>query len=279
MNPRVLAAWSAAGLGLALISTNPFNRAVVLLAALNVTVALTPRHPRLTRALLTIAVAATGAVVLTALFSHTGAHTLLVLPAWIPGLGGAVTLEAIVYGFSIALGLLAAMASLAPLSLVLDPHQLIDALPRRLERTAIVVGTALALVPGLANSVTAVRDAQMMRGWRPRGLRSWAEIVSPVVVGAMESSLQLAETMEARGYGSGFRTRYALPRSGIGDLLVALASALAVALTVVARVIGADPDWYPFPRVTPPPMAPLSLLAALLLLTPVLVWRRPSSIA
>src|ERR1019366_5795941 len=128
----------------------------------------------------------------------------LVLPAGIPVLGGPLTIEAAFFGVSTGLGIAAAVLAAAPLSLVLMPNSLVDALPSALAR----IGTALNLIPGIARSAGEIRDAQRMRGWRPRRIREWPDLAVPVVLTALEGSITLAEAMEARGYGSGTRTHY-----------------------------------------------------------------------
>src|SRR5439155_83909 len=89
---------------------------------------------------------------------------------------------------------------------------------------ATVLAAALAasfnLVPAVARSFTAVREAQLMRGWRPRGPGSWGELVVPVVLTTIEDSIQLAESMEARAFGSGRRTHYAISTWSRLDALI-----------------------------------------------------------
>ena len=123
-------------------------------------------------------------------------------------IGGPLTLEAALFGLSTGIGIAAAVLAAAPLSLVLAPHALVDALPAALARTGAAIGTALNLIPGIARSATEIRDAQRMRGWRSRRVREWPDLAVPVVLTALEGSITLAEAMEARGYGSGMRTHY-----------------------------------------------------------------------
>jgi len=123
------------------------------------------------------------------------------LPDALPLLGGPLTLESLAFGGAIGLGLVAALLSVAPLSLILEPHDVVDAMPAALERTGIAVATSLNLVSGFGRTFTEVRDAQRMRGWKPGGLRSWNEILVPVVLTAIEDSVLLAESMEARAFG------------------------------------------------------------------------------
>ena len=177
-------------------------------------------------------VAAGIAIATTTLASHTGDHAFLVLPSGIPVIGGALTLEAALFGLSTGIGIAAAVLAAAPLSLVLQPHALVDALPRALARTGAAIGTALNLIPGIARSATEIRDAQRMRGWRSRRVREWPDLAVPVVLTALEGSITLAEAMEARGYGSGVRTHYSEQVWSREDVLVAVVAAAAAVLFV-----------------------------------------------
>jgi energy-coupling factor transport system permease protein len=274
MSPRAFAAWSASALVLVLTSTNPTYRALVLLIAVNVLVALRRPDARLRRLFIAVGVAAALAVVLNTVLSHTGVHTLFSVPGQIPGIGGSITVEAVLYGADVALGIAAAVLAIAPLSLVLYPHDLIDAFPHALQRTAAVIGAALNLVPAVVRNAVSINEAQRMRGSGGTRLRDWHAVAAPVVLSALEDSLQLAEAMDARGFGSGTRTRYATAGIGAGDVAVMACALAAAVLTVVARAGGAMPDWYPFPVATVPPVAILPVTACVLLATPLVVWRR-----
>jgi energy-coupling factor transport system permease protein len=273
VNPRALAAWSVSGITVALASGNPVYRGLVLLCALNVLVAL--RRPDVSLRGLTIAlvVAALVAIVVTTL-AHTGAHAFLVLPAGIPVLGGPLTLEAALFGASTGVGIAAAVLAAAPLSAVVMPNSLVDALPSALARTGAAIGTALNLIPGIARSATEIRDAQRMRGWRPRRVREWPDLAVPVVLTALESSITLAEAMEARGYGSGARTHYTDVVWRRGDVAVCVVAPAAAIIFVLLRVTGTIADWYPFPAVSVPPVNVLGVACCLALAIPALVWRR-----
>lgn len=274
MNPRALAAWSLSGVAIALSSGNPVYRTLVLLCALNVLLAL--RRPEVSlRGLLTaLLVAAVIAITVTTLSSHTGAHALLTLPSGVPIVGGPLTLEAAIFGASTGIGIAAAVLAAAPLSLVLMPHSLVDALPSVLARTGAAIGTALNLIPGIARSATEIRDAQRMRGWRPRRVREWPDLAVPVVLTALEGSITLAEAMEARGYGSGARTHYGSQVWRISDVAVTAVAALAAVVFVGLRIAGVVGDWYPFPDVTVPTMNVIGVACCLALAVPLLVWRR-----
>jgi energy-coupling factor transport system permease protein len=274
MNPRSLGAWALSGVTIALATGNPVYRVLVLLCALNVVMALRRPGVSLRGLLIALVVAAAIAIVTTTLASHTGDHAFLVLPSGIPVIGGPLTLEAALFGLSTGIGIAAAVLAAAPLSLVLEPHALVDALPAALARTGAAIGTALNLIPGIARSATEIRDAQRMRGWRSRRVREWPDLAVPVVLTALESSITLAEAMEARGYGSGVRTHYTEEVWHRGDVVVAVVAVVAAALFVALRIAGVISDWYPFPDATAPPVSIAGVACCLALAAPLLVWRR-----
>ena len=98
-----------------------------------------------------------------------------------------------------------------------------------------------------------------------------------MVLTAIEGSIQLAESMEARGYGSGPRSHLRRPRLEAADWLLVAASGLSALLFGASRATGFASDWYPFPTLTPPQVAALPIAACLLLFAPVLTCRWPAS--
>ena len=274
MNPRALVAWSVSGITIALASGNPVYRVLVLLCALNVLVALRRPDASLRGLSIALVVAALIAVAVTTLASHTGDHAFLALPAGLPVIGGPLTLEAALFGASTGIGIAAAVLAAAPLSLVLMPNALVDALPSVLARTGAAIGTALNLIPGLARSASEIRDAQRMRGWRPRRIREWPDLAVPVVLTALEGSITLAEAMEARGYGSGARTHYGETAWRRADIAVCVLAPAAAVCFALLRVFGVIADWYPFPDLSVPPIDVFGVACCLALAVPALVWRR-----
>lgn len=274
INPRALSAWSAAALVVVLTSTNPVYRALVLLVALNLLLSLRRPDAALRWLFIAVGVASALAVLFNILLSHTGAHIIVMLPDQIPGIGGPITTESVIYGLDVALGLAAAVLAVAPLSRVVHPHDLIDAFPRPLQRTAALTGAAVNLVPAVARNAVAISEAQRMRGRGGTRFRDWHAAAAPIVLSALDDSLQLAEAMEARGFGSGRRSRFAIARLDMPALMVIAGAVSALVLTVVARSTGALADWYPFPVARFPDVAVLPAIACALLAVPLLAWRR-----
>ena len=268
MSPRTWLIWSLAAVTVAVSTDNPVYRGLVALAALNVLLTWLPPGRRMKPLAVALVIAAALAALINVLASHTGADVLARLPPDWPLVGGALTLESLAFGSDVGLGLVAALLAVAPLSMVLEPHDVVDAMPGPLERTGIAVATSLNLVSGFGRTFTAVSDAQRMRGWRPRGIRSWSEVLVPVVLTAIEDSVLLAEAMEARGFGAARRTSYAATRWSRVDSAVVAAALGSAALFIGFRLAGVAIDWYPYPILYLPPINPALVAGCLALALP-----------
>src|SRR5579859_6816340 len=268
MNARAVASWSAACIFIVLSTSNPAYKALILAAAfasLAAGVGLARLRPLFTAVVLIAAFA----MLLNFISAHLGTTVLFSLPAAIPGIGGPYTLEALAYGVSGGLTIAAAILAAAPFSLLLKSHEVMDALPAALSRTGTAIAASLNLVPAVATSFTEVTEAQRLRGWRPRGPRSWSEVVVPVVLTSVEGSIQLAESMESRGFGSGSRTSMRSVSLSKRDWWLIGASAAAVTGFVASQVLGWVTDWAPYPTLVMPDIDPRPLLACLFLFSPV----------
>jgi energy-coupling factor transport system permease protein len=115
----------------------------------------------------------------------------------------------------------------AAYALLVDMDRLLQA-GGRLRRSVLAVALATRLVPTLERDAAGYVEALRGRGVVVEGLRGRARLLSPLVAGSLERSLNLAESMEARGFGRAGRT----PSPPWGSLdRVALAGAvLAVAV-------------------------------------------------
>lgn len=267
MHPRALIAWVAAVLALSLGTEDPVYRAVALVAALTVFLVRSRSELSPSPYLVWMAGAALLAVAFNTLLSHTGANVLVTVPGSIPAVGGPLTLEGVVYGADIALGLTASLLAASTLTTAVTSQELLESLPSRLHRTSAALGAALTLLPRLRTSFVAVREAQRMRGWRPRGPRSWTAVVVPALLTAVEGSVQLAEAMEARGFGSGPRTRvWSRSLTGRGWTVV-IASLVAITLVVVGSILGGS-GWQPYPTLQAPTLQPALSVGAMLLFIP-----------
>jgi len=125
------------------------------------------------------------------------------LPEWMAGvrLGGPVSLEALVAAAVDGLRLAATLACLGAANALASPKRLLRYLPATLHDvgTAVVVG--LTYAPQLAGLAGRVRAARRLRGHSGNGIREMGRLVGPVLEGSLDRSLDLAASMESRGYG------------------------------------------------------------------------------
>ena len=142
------------------------------------------------------------AIPFNALSIHIGQIVLFQLPDSWPIVGGPVTLEAVVAGAVSGLSLLTILVVFAAFNAVVDHYQLLRATPSFLFQAGVVISIAITFVPQMVLSAREIRQAQRIRGHRFRGLRDLLPLVLPLLANSLERSIQLAETMEARGFGS-----------------------------------------------------------------------------
>jgi energy-coupling factor transport system permease protein len=172
---------------------------------------------------------ATGVTVflLTPFVEVLGSHPLWSGPT-IPVVGTLdVTTEELRNGLYQALRLTAVGLAFAVYALLLDHDRLLAAAGWA-RRSTLAVALATRLVPVLERDARDLRLALRGRGVELRPAR----LLSPLLAGSLERGLNLAEAMEARGYGRPGRTRAPLPRWRGRDHL-------ALAASVVAVVVGA----------------------------------------
>jgi energy-coupling factor transport system permease protein len=218
--------WAVAAGVAALLTRNPLYLTLIALAAGVVWTA--QRHAAQTplvagRGLARLALTAlTFSVVLNMLFSHSGRTVLIRLPAVLPYIGGPITLEAAVYGLTTGLAILALLLVALAFNAAVDPAQMLRYLPGFLYSAGLVVSIALTFAPQTKRALDEIREAQQVRGHRPRGLRDLPPLVVPLVTTGLENAIGLAEAMAARGFGHTAPQSAAQPRSRMGAALAAL---------------------------------------------------------
>jgi energy-coupling factor transport system permease protein len=138
-----------------------------------------------------------------------------------------VTSEEVAEALFQGLRLMAVGLAFAAYALLLDQDRLLLA-GGRLRRSVLAVALATRLVPTLERDASGYVEALQGRGVTVAGLRGRARLLSPLVAGSLERSLNLAESMEARGFGRAGRTRAPSPPWSAWDHLALAATALVV---------------------------------------------------
>ena len=128
-------------------------------------------------------------------------------------IGGPITLEALLYGLTGGLALVTLLLIFAVFNVAVDQARLLRMTPGFIYGAGIVAGIAVAFVPQMVASWQAIREAQQVRGHKVRGIRDVLPLVMPLLVTALERAMQLAESMEARGFGGQVVTATARQRT------------------------------------------------------------------
>ena len=145
-------------------------------------------------------------VVVSPFLAIEGFHVLWSGPV-LPVLGRLdVTSEEVVIAVVNGLRLTAVALAASAYALLVDHDRLVAAV-RGAPRSALAVALATRLVPSLERDAAGLREAVRGRGVPLGGVRGHARLLSPLVAGSLERALNLAEAMEARGFGRPGRTR------------------------------------------------------------------------
>ena len=143
-----------------------------------------------------------------------------------------VTSEEIWLGALSALRLTAVALAFSVYAVALDHDRLLASVGFA-RRSALAAALATRLIPTLERDAAGLADAVRGRGLEVRGVRGRAALVSPLVAGSLERALNLAEAMEARGFGRPGRTRAPHAPWGLWDIA---AAGLAIFLIVAGAL-------------------------------------------
>jgi energy-coupling factor transport system permease protein len=148
----------------------------------------------------------------------------LPLPSWAAGvtIGGPVTAQAAIGAFCQGLQIAVILACFGAANSLASSFRLLRCVPAGLYEVAVAVTVAISFTPQVVLSVAHVRDARRLRGRASSGLKGWRGLAVPVLDGALERSVALAASMDARGFGrrsSSPRRRRATAAATLGGLV------------------------------------------------------------
>ncbi|MBQ7292063.1 MAG: energy-coupling factor transporter transmembrane protein EcfT [Clostridia bacterium] len=179
------------------------------------------------------------------IFSHSGATPLFFMN------DNPVTLEALLCGVDLAVQVCAVMLICGAFSRVMESDKLLALFGKLSPRLATVLSMALRFIPLLKRKWGEICEAQRALGYfREESffdrIASYARVFSALVTWALESSVDTAASMSARGYELAGKKHFSLFRFTRGDgIMLALTTALS-AVTLFGILLGkADFDFYP----------------------------------
>ncbi len=239
LDPRAWLAWAVAASLVPTLGRNPVALGATLVVVIAVREAWRPWARQVASWSLIVRMALIFAfvgVLFNVLTYHGGDRAFLELPDWLPIVGGAITLNALVYGVASGLALLILVLVGTTAGALINWSELLRRLPQRLMPVAVAGTVAFAFVPQTAQAFQQIREAQLARGHRLRGARDLLPLIVPLLTLGLERAITLSEAMESRGFGAPqpMRTNCASwKRAGVAVALTS--TALAGYLLAVGR--------------------------------------------
>ncbi|MDX2727854.1 MULTISPECIES: energy-coupling factor transporter transmembrane component T [unclassified Streptomyces] len=137
-----------------------------------------------------------------------GTHPVLTLPEvplpdWAQGvrIGGRVTAEQLLFALYDGAKLATLLICIGAANSLANPARLLKSLPGALYEAGIAVVVAMTFAPNMVADVVRLRTARRLRGRPAGGIKAVLQIGLPVLEGALERSVAVAASMDARGYG------------------------------------------------------------------------------
>ncbi|OIQ56536.1 energy-coupling factor transporter transmembrane protein EcfT [Moorella thermoacetica] len=197
-----------------------------------------------------------------------------------------VSLEAVCYGAAMSVRLLAVISIFCLYNLTVHPDKVLSLLARFASRSALVLSLATRMFPAMLRQMENIREVQAMRGvdfqagTLKERLSRYAALMNILLLSSLEDSLEIAEAMQARAFGSGKRSCYRQDTWRPRDSLCLGGSLLALAVAVYGQAKGFSTfSFYPqLGYLIPGPMTVVVLIIILLALSvPVVLswgWQR-----
>jgi energy-coupling factor transport system permease protein len=194
------AAWALALTAAALLLYNPIPLAALALAVLGAGFGAGVGR-RLAGTLRVAVIVGLPIVAINVLASRDGLTVFARLGDLGPFGQGNLTVEAVVYGAVIALKVTLLMLITMLASLAVDPDELLRGFRRLSFRSALTASLATRMIPVLGADAQRLAEAQRTRPEDPaRGIRGRVALLSAIVGGSLERSMEVAATLELRGF-------------------------------------------------------------------------------
>ena len=261
----VAGVWAAALVAATLLSDSPLVLGALLVGVLGAGVGAGVGH-ELARTLRTVLIVAIPIVLVNVIVYHEGFTVFARLGDLGPFGQGDLTVEALVYGAVIALkvGLLMLTTTLA--SLTIDPDELLSVLRGRSFRSALTASLATRMIGVLSADAQRLAEAQRTRPTgRADGARGRVRLLSAIVGSSLDRSMDVAATLELRGFAAGGRGRGRAGRRPFSrhDRAFAVSAICVLVLALFGRSPGIAP-FHAYPLVSMPVSGATLVLCVLL---------------
>lgn len=177
-------------------------------------------------------------IIINGLLNHRGNHFMFYLGA------NPITLEALLYGFLMALVYLNIMLIFISYNQVITAHKFLYLFSRISPQLTLLTMITIRFVPLFLRRLTAITRVQKTRGVQVENgkLRERAKngmkLVQILLICSLEEALQTVDSMEARGYGVSKRTSYLRYFMEVRDWLLGIIGGLLLISIISWKVMG-----------------------------------------
>lgn len=179
------------------------------------------------------------------LFNHNGATALFMLN------DNAVTLEALIFGLSSGIMIGAVLLWFSTFTQIMTSDKLLYVFGSISPKLALILSMTLRYIPLFKQQITKTNNAQKAMGLYKEDnaidkVRGGMRIFSVMVTWALENGVITADSMTARGYGTGKRSRFAIFKWTGPDIALLCISVVLSVFTCLNIIIGnLSYDFYP----------------------------------
>lgn len=182
------------------------------------------------------------------LFSHNGVTPLFFLN------GNPVTLEAFVYGISIAVMLIGVILWCKCYSEIMTSDKFLYLFGKAIPKLSLVLSMALRFIPMFKRQMHKVSRAQKAMGLYSSKsftdkIRSHMRVFMAMIAWSLENSIETSASMKARGYGLKGRTNFSLFHFYSGDAILLATCVLMLGITVSGVAMN-ETVFYFYPRIS-----------------------------
>lgn len=190
------------------------------------------------------------------LVSHNGATVLFVMNH------NPVTLEALLYGIGASAGIIAVLYWFRSFSQIMTSDKLLYIFGRLSPKLSLVLSMAIRYAALFGRQKKKVAQSQKALGLYKEdnildSIKGGVRVFSVMITWALENGIITADSMEARGYGTGRRTNFSVFRFRKSDSVLLILSLLLSAVTCLGIGFGALEFSY-YPVITSAESSPLS---------------------
>ncbi|MDY6959153.1 MAG: energy-coupling factor transporter transmembrane component T [Halobacteriota archaeon] len=156
------------------------------------------------------------------------------------------TVEGLLFSIAMSIRLITIISAFAILTFTIHPDDLMSSMVRigLPYRSVFVTSLSTRFFPIVIDDMQMITDALRSRGVElDKGgfydrIKNRMEVVIPLLNNSLDRSIQIAEAMESRAFGSQKRTYYNLTRMEKADYLISLVALIPLLLGVFVRFLG-----------------------------------------